>query len=36
VLGSRRSESGLCEIGWGELARVRRGHETRARREAEA
>jgi hypothetical protein len=28
--GDRRSETGLCEIGSGELARVRRGHETRA------
>jgi hypothetical protein len=32
VLGSRRSETGLCEIGAGELARARRGHETRATR----
>jgi hypothetical protein len=30
VLGSRRSETGLREIDSGELARVRRGHETRA------
>ena len=30
--GDRRSETGLCEIGSGELARVRRGHETRAQR----
>jgi hypothetical protein len=29
VLGSRRSETGLCEIGSGELARVRHRHETR-------
>jgi hypothetical protein len=27
VLGSRRSETGLFEIGFGELARARRGHE---------
>ena len=33
VLGSRRSETGLCEIGSGELARGRRGHETRATRQ---
>jgi hypothetical protein len=32
VLGSRRSETGLFEIDSGELARVRRGHETRATR----
>jgi hypothetical protein len=32
VLGSRRSETGLCEIGSGELVEVRRGHETRATR----
>ena len=32
VLGSRRSETSLCEIGSGELARVRRGHEARATR----
>jgi hypothetical protein len=29
-LGSRRSETALYEIGSGELAGVRRGHETRA------
>jgi hypothetical protein len=28
--GPRRSETGHCEIGSGELARVRRGHEARA------
>jgi hypothetical protein len=32
VLGSRRSETGLYEIDSGDLARVRRGHETRATR----
>jgi hypothetical protein len=34
VLGSRRSETGLCEIGSGELARVRRGHEAHFARDA--
>ncbi len=32
ALGPRRSETGLREIGSGELARVRRGHETGATR----
>src|SRR5215831_17028837 len=32
VLGSRRSETGLFEIGFGELARARHGHETRQTR----
>jgi hypothetical protein len=32
VLGSRRSEAGLFEIDSGELARMRRGHETHATR----
>jgi PAS domain-containing protein len=31
VLGSRRSETSLCEIDSGELARVRRGHEAHSR-----
>ncbi len=31
VPSQRRSETGLCEIGSDELARVRRGHETRVR-----
>jgi hypothetical protein len=34
VLGSRRSETGLCEIGSGELPSVRRGHEAHFARDA--
>jgi hypothetical protein len=33
VLGSRRSETGLCEIDSGELLEVRRGHGTRPDRD---
>jgi len=36
VLGSRRSETGLLEIGSGEIVRARRGHDTCATAERNA